>query len=109
MAHQDVSTWAKFQRKAKDDPFVPIGAFATIAFLGSGLYAFQKGHQRLSQKLMRGRVLAQGATVAVLMLGATMGARRERATPEDKFHELNAAENKWADGTIAGVPPARET
>lgn len=50
----------------KKNPLVPAGALLTAGVLFGGLVAFQRGNSILSQKLMRARVLAQGATLAVL-------------------------------------------
>jgi len=46
---------------------VPIGCVITVGFLTSGLKSFSDGNAVRSQKMMRGRVLAQGVTVAVMM------------------------------------------
>jgi len=46
------------------------GALVTGAILGAGLVAFKTGNKSMSQHMMRARVLAQGATVA-LMLGTS--------------------------------------
>lgn len=48
------------------NPLVPIGAVTTAAVLMGGLFAFKRGSQQWSQRLMRARVLAQGATLLVL-------------------------------------------
>ncbi|KAJ8599264.1 hypothetical protein CTAYLR_006772, partial [Chrysophaeum taylorii] len=60
----------KFADKAEKDPLVPLGCAATLTCLCAGLYAFLKGHANLSQKLMRARVVAQAATVAVFLSGS---------------------------------------
>ncbi len=49
----------KLKRKLREDPFVPIGVIGTIAFLGAGFRAFQRGQAGKSQLMMRGRLLAQ--------------------------------------------------
>lgn len=51
----------------RKNPLVPIGAGLTAAILFSGLFAFNRGSQRWSQRMMRARVVAQGATLVVLM------------------------------------------
>ena len=56
----------KFLRKAGRDPLVPVGCGATLACLLAGLYTFHTGQAALSQKMMRARVVAQGATIVVL-------------------------------------------
>lgn len=45
------------------------GATATLACLLIGLDSFRKGESKKSQIMMRGRVLAQGFTVASFALG----------------------------------------
>lgn len=47
-----------------------VGAIATAGVLAMGLVSFKRGNTALSQKLMRTRVLVQGATVA-LMVGTS--------------------------------------
>ena len=42
---------------------------ATLACLLAGLYTFHTGQAALSQKMMRARVVAQGATIVVLAVG----------------------------------------
>lgn len=46
------------------------GALATGAVLASGMFAFYKGKTNMSQQMMRLRVVAQGATVGILVLGS---------------------------------------
>ena len=45
---------------------------ATVGALCYGIYGFQTGNQRIQQKMMRARVLAQGATVLVLVGGIAL-------------------------------------
>lgn len=61
-------TFSKPQRKR--NPLVALGALATAGVLVVGLMAFKQGNSKLSQTMMRARVMAQGATVA-LMLGTS--------------------------------------
>lgn len=51
------------------NPFVPIGLALTVFFLGNGLRHMVLKNTRQSQMMMRGRVLAQGFTVAALVGG----------------------------------------
>lgn len=53
-------------RKCRENPFVPVGALVTCAFLASGFSAFQKGQKKKMQLMMRGRVFAQGFTLVVI-------------------------------------------
>jgi Hypoxia induced protein conserved region len=49
--------WTLLQ--SKKEPLVPIGCAVTVGFLLAGFRAFTGGNQKLSQHLMRGRVVAQ--------------------------------------------------
>lgn len=46
-------------QKPHRNPLVPLGAFVTTAVLCTGLYAFKTNNVKLSQKMMRMRVMAQ--------------------------------------------------
>lgn len=59
----------KTLRKAKENPFVPIGCLGTAGALIYGLRAFHRGETRQSQLMMRGRIFAQGFTVVALVIG----------------------------------------
>ncbi|WOK96393.1 RING-H2 finger protein ATL48-like isoform X1 [Canna indica] len=56
-------------KKPVKNPLVPIGALITAGVLTAGLVSFRQGNSQLGQKLMRARVVVQGATVA-LMVGS---------------------------------------
>lgn len=45
------------------------GCLATAAALSYGLWAFRRGEREMSQRMMRIRILAQGFTVAALVVG----------------------------------------
>ncbi|XP_030068903.1 HIG1 domain family member 2A, mitochondrial [Microcaecilia unicolor] len=66
----------KFSRKFAQNPFVPIGCLATAGALTYGLIAFKHGKTRQSQLLMRARILAQGFTVAAIMVGVVTAAMK---------------------------------
>ncbi|CAN6477604.1 unnamed protein product [Victoria cruziana] len=53
-------------KKPVKNPLVPIGALLTAGVLTAGLISFRQGNSHLGQKLMRARVVAQGATVALM-------------------------------------------
>ncbi|KAK4268187.1 hypothetical protein QN277_024874 [Acacia crassicarpa] len=55
------------EKKRIRNPFVPIGAFITAGVLTAGLISFRQGNSHLGQKLMRARVVVQGATVALMV------------------------------------------
>ncbi|CAA0818457.1 RING-H2 finger protein ATL48 [Striga hermonthica] len=54
-------------KKRVRNPLVPIGAFMTAGVLTAGLISFRQGNSQLGQKLMRARVVVQGATVALMV------------------------------------------
>ncbi|KAL6504933.1 RING-H2 finger protein atl48 [Orobanche minor] len=55
------------EKKRVRNPLVPIGALMTAGVLTAGLISFRQGNSRLGQKLMRARVVVQGATVALMV------------------------------------------
>ncbi|XP_010271994.1 PREDICTED: RING-H2 finger protein ATL48-like [Nelumbo nucifera] len=55
------------EKKRTKNPFVPIGALLTAGVLTAGLISFRQGNSQLGQKLMRARVVVQGATVALMV------------------------------------------
>mmetsp|Transcript_31174 Transcript_31174/g.41243 ORF Transcript_31174/g.41243 Transcript_31174/m.41243 type:complete len:100 (+) Transcript_31174:73-372(+) len=87
MAKGGESFFEKFMRKSKEEPLVPLGAMATLGFLGAGLWSFRNGKAALSQQMMRGRIIAQAATVGILMSGGMMGMGLKRQTAEEKILE----------------------
>ncbi|KAJ7945898.1 RING-H2 finger protein ATL48 [Quillaja saponaria] len=54
-------------KKRKRNPLVPLGALITAGVLTAGLISFRQGNSHLGQKLMRARVVVQGATVALMV------------------------------------------
>jgi len=60
----------KFLRKAKDEPFVPIGIGLGLGVLAYQAYKFKnRGKLPVSVYLIHTRVLAQGTIIGVLTLG----------------------------------------
>mmetsp|Transcript_6479 Transcript_6479/g.13404 ORF Transcript_6479/g.13404 Transcript_6479/m.13404 type:complete len:130 (+) Transcript_6479:179-568(+) len=57
----------KMWNKIKREPLVPIGCAATAFFLASGIKSFQNQDPRRGQKMMRLRVGAQFATLAMFV------------------------------------------
>ncbi|CAG9760609.1 unnamed protein product [Ceutorhynchus assimilis] len=70
------STLDKFMRKSKENPFVPIGAVATCGALFYGLWSLKKGEKRMSQYMMRTRVVAQGLTIAAVVGGYVFAVKK---------------------------------
>ncbi|KAF4517328.1 hypothetical protein B566_EDAN007280 [Ephemera danica] len=75
---QDETAKDKFMRKFNDNPFVPIGCLATFGALSYGLWSFRTGKRRMSQYMMRLRIVAQGFTVAALIGGIAIAARDKK-------------------------------
>lgn len=53
-----------------------LGCLATTLALSYGLWSFRNGKKKMSQYMMRTRVVAQGFTVVAMVLGVTMGAQK---------------------------------
>ena len=56
------------------------GLIGTVGALTYGLVAFQRGHSRTQQYMMRLRVVAQGFTVVSVVLGVVFMSWRKPAT-----------------------------
>ncbi|XP_003743663.1 HIG1 domain family member 2A, mitochondrial [Galendromus occidentalis] len=80
--------FADAKRKFRENPFLPIGLLGTTLCLAFGLRAMMQGNRAQSQLMMRGRVLAQGATVAALVFGFVIKSQKDlkkmAATAEKK-------------------------
>ena len=70
------SSLDKLKRKSLAQPYVPLGVAVTVYILIQGLRAFRRGDQAQSQKLMRWRVFAQGATIFGIGLGVFTQAKK---------------------------------
>jgi len=63
----------KFMRKARDEPFIPIGFVGLTGALIYGAYAYKnRGPMSTSRYLMRLRVVAQSMVVGAIMVGVVM-------------------------------------
>ncbi|XP_063988679.1 HIG1 domain family member 2A, mitochondrial [Diachasmimorpha longicaudata] len=69
--HTVETIFDKFIRKIKEQPLVPAGCAVATGALCYGLWSFKEGNKRMSQYMMRTRVIAQGFTVAVAVLGTS--------------------------------------
>ncbi|CAG9562755.1 unnamed protein product [Danaus chrysippus] len=72
--NQVETTKEKFIRKFGENPFVPLGCLATAGALTYGLWCFRTGRPKLSQRMMRLRIAAQGFTITALVVGVAMTA-----------------------------------
>ncbi|GJQ71471.1 hypothetical protein Trydic_g11193 [Trypoxylus dichotomus] len=70
------TTKEKMIRKIKENPFVPLGCLATTMALGYGLWSFRTGQKKMSQYMMRTRVVAQGFTIVALIAGLGLSAMK---------------------------------
>ncbi|XP_007954241.1 HIG1 domain family member 2A, mitochondrial [Orycteropus afer afer] len=68
----------KFIRKTRENPMVPIGCLGTATALTYGLYCFHRGQSHRSQLMMRTRIVAQGFTIAAILMGLAASAMRSR-------------------------------
>ncbi|KAF0852333.1 mitochondrial CIV assembly protein Rcf1 [Andalucia godoyi] len=57
-----------FIKKCKDQPMVPLFAVGTVGVLVAGLWSFKSNNIANSQRMMRMRVLLQGATITAMVL-----------------------------------------
>ncbi|XP_054831774.1 HIG1 domain family member 2A, mitochondrial [Eublepharis macularius] len=74
--HPEEGFREKFLRKSRENPLVPIGCLGTAGALIYGLICFNRGNTRQSQMMMRARIIAQGFTVAALMVGVVVTAMK---------------------------------
>ncbi|XP_043843226.1 HIG1 domain family member 2A, mitochondrial [Dromiciops gliroides] len=73
---RDETVRAKFIRKVRENPVVPIGCLATAGALSYGLYCFHRGNSQRSQMMMRTRIFAQGFTVMAILGGLAVSAMK---------------------------------
>jgi len=75
---EEESGGSKFMRKAKQDPFVPVGITAAVAILGYQAYKFKnRGNTKLSVYLIHTRVAAQSAVIGSMAIGVLYSMYRE--------------------------------
>ncbi|XP_006873558.1 PREDICTED: HIG1 domain family member 2A-like [Chrysochloris asiatica] len=77
--YKDAETFKeKFLRKTRENPMVPLGCLGTVAALAYGLFCFHRGQSQRSQLMMRTRIVAQGFTVAAILMGLAASAMKPR-------------------------------
>lgn len=69
-ALQPETSYDKLLRKMKEEPFIPFGMGATTLILVGGVVSFGLKRTKLSQQLMRARVVAQGATLVAVVVAS---------------------------------------
>lgn len=83
---QQETTAQMVWRKLKENPFIPIGLAGTFFFLSRGI--MNMGNAQVSQKMMRGRILAQGFTLVAIVGGIALeGYRLDRKERERKLEQ----------------------
>lgn len=104
--------FGKLSAKMREDPLVPVGCIATAGILIGGLYTMWSNNPSLSQRFMRARLVAQGATVVVLCTGGVMmgnGLAPKRETFEDKFLKERAERRAIMTEQSPAAPPTSNT
>uniref|UniRef100_A0A8C5BDV5 HIG1 domain-containing protein n=1 Tax=Gadus morhua TaxID=8049 RepID=A0A8C5BDV5_GADMO len=70
MTDADNYNESKFMRKAKENPFVPVGMAGFFAIVGYRLYKMKsRGDTKMSVHLIHMRVMAQGFVVGAMTIG----------------------------------------
>jgi len=66
------------------EPWIPFGCIITVGALSSGLAGFIQGDSKHMQRMMRMRVIAQGATVMSMVVGVAYAASQKalKAPPQ---------------------------
>jgi len=91
--------------KCKQQPFVPIGAVVTVWALLGAVREFKRGNSQNVNRYLRFRVVAQGATVAAMLIGSFV---YEKAIVEQKEQE-KAAERDRMLRILDALPPSSES
>ncbi|CAG5896597.1 HIG1 domain family member 1A, mitochondrial [Menidia menidia] len=69
---------SKFMRKAKENPFVPLGMAGFFAIVGYRLFKMKnRGDTKMSVHLIHMRVAAQGFVVGAMTIGVLFSMYRE--------------------------------
>jgi len=100
-----------FQRgwnKCKQQPLVPLGAVVTVWALLGAVRAFRRGNSQDMNRYLRFRVVAQGATVAAMLVGSVV---YEKVIQEQKELEslkekerMHSILDSLGDGPVTVVP-----
>ncbi|KAM6918212.1 HIG1 domain family member 1A, mitochondrial [Xenentodon cancila] len=78
MSSYEEDNESKFMRKAKENPFVPVGLAGFFAIVGYRLYKMKhRGDTKMSVHLIHMRVAAQGFVVGAMTAGVLYSMYRE--------------------------------
>lgn len=83
----DEENQSKLMRKAKENPFVPVGILGCMAIVGYQLIKMKhRGNTKMSVHLIHMRVAAQGFVVGAMTMGVIYSMYRDYIAPaiEDK-------------------------
>lgn len=70
MSNYEEENQSKFMRKAKENPFVPVGIVGFMGIVGYQLMKMKhRGNTKMSVHLIRMRVAAQGFVVGAMTMG----------------------------------------
>ncbi|KAK2460760.1 hypothetical protein APHAL10511_007230 [Amanita phalloides] len=92
--HKTESWGEKFVRKFKENPWVPLGATATVATLIIASVKMRRGESQKMNHWLRARVAAQGFTILALCGGAYMMNKREREGAAGKVNDGTEKERR---------------
>lgn len=96
---EDASQYERLTRKFKEEPFVPIGIFATCTALFGASVALRRGNQNSANKFFRWRIYAQGFTVLAMVAGSVYygDTRAEAKVLKDERERQKATEarDRW--------------
>lgn len=93
MADYEEENQSKFMRKAKENPFVPVGLAGFFGIVGYRLMRMKhRGDVKMSVHLIHMRVAAQGFVVGAMMIGVIysmynefyLGTKKEQKAVMDK-------------------------
>lgn len=84
---------SKFMRKAKENPFVPVGMAGFFAIVGYRLWKLKsRGNTKMSVHLIHMRVAAQGFVVGAMTVGVLYSMYKDFIVKPRE--EQNAGKNK---------------
>ncbi|KAF8635740.1 hypothetical protein AX15_000356 [Amanita polypyramis BW_CC] len=76
---QHAESWSeKFTRRFKENPWVPLGAMATVATLITASVKMRRGESQKMNRWLRARVAAQGFTILAICGGTYLVNKREQ-------------------------------
>jgi len=94
--YEEESHAQRMRRKVKENPYVPIGLAGCLGAVAYGVIQFKnRGAMSPSVYVMKFRVIAQGAVVCMLGLGAGMTIINEHLLPKMRSMQNEADKKEW--------------